>query len=71
MGQTEKVEKAPKTSWFAGVKAEFKKIIWPDRKSVARQTIAVVSVSVVVGLIIALMDWIIQYGVDFLVRFSL
>ena len=25
MGQTENVEKAPKTSWFDGVKAEFKK----------------------------------------------
>ena len=70
MGQTEKVEKTPKASWFKGLKAEFRKVIWPDRKSVVRQTIAVVSVSVVVGLIIALMDWIIQYGVDFLVGFS-
>ena len=64
-------EKAPVVkSWFKGLKAEFKKVIWPDRKSVVRQTIAVVSVSVVVGLIIALMDWIIQYGVDFLIGFS-
>ena len=63
MGQT---EKAPKTSWFHGLKQEFKKISWTDRKSVVKQTIAVVSVSVVVGLIIAVLDWIIQYGVDFL-----
>ena len=70
MEQTEKVEKTPKASWFKGLKVEFKKVIWPDRKSVVRQTIAVVSVSVVVGLIIALMDWIIQYGVDFLIGFS-
>ena len=63
MGQT---EKAPKTSWFHGLKQEFKKISWTDRKSVVKQTIAVVSVSVVVGLIIALLDWMIQYGVDFL-----
>ena len=63
MGQT---EKAPKTSWFHGLKQEFKKISWTDRKSVVRQTIAVVSVSVVVGLIIAVLDWMIQYGVDFL-----
>lgn len=41
MGQTENVEKAPKTSWFDGVKAEFKKIIWPEQKSVVRQTIAI------------------------------
>ena len=70
MGQTEKVEKTPKTSWFVGLKAEFAKIFWPDRKTVVRQTIAVVSVSIVVGLIIALMDWAIQYGVDFLVGFK-
>ena len=67
MGQT---EKTPKTSWFHGMKLEFKKISWPDRKSVMKQTVAVISVSVVVGLIIALLDWVIQYGVDFLVSFK-
>ena len=71
MGETEKVvEKAPKKSWFTGLKAEFKKIIWPDKKSLVKQTVAVVAVSVVLGLIIALMDYIIQFGVDFLVRIS-
>ena len=67
MGQT---EKTPKTSWFTGLKQEFAKISWTDRKSVVKQTIAVVSVSVVVGLIIALLDWMIQYGVDFLLGLS-
>ena len=67
MGQTENVEKAPKTSWFDGVKAEFKKILWPEQKSVVRQPIAVIVTSVVVGLIIALLDWAIQHGVNFLV----
>lgn len=70
MGQTEKVEKAPKTSWFTGLKAEFRKIIWPDQKSLVRQTIAVVAVSVVTGLIIAILDWLIQYGVNFLIGFN-
>ena len=70
MEETEKVEKAPKKSWFTGLKAEFKKIIWPDKKSLGRQTTAVVAVSVVLGLIIALMDYIIQYGVDFIVGLS-
>ena len=63
MGQT---EKTPKTSWFHGLKQEFKKISWTDRKSVVKQTVAVVAVSIVVGLIIALIDWMVQYGVDFL-----
>ena len=71
MGETEKLEKAPKTSWFAGLKAEFKKIIWPNKQSLARQTVAVIAVSVVLGLMIALMDYIIQVGVDFLVGLSL
>ena len=60
-------EKAPKTSWFTGLKAEFNKIIWPDKKSLTRQTVAVVAVSVILGLIIAVLDVIIKYGVDFLV----
>lgn len=70
MGETENVDKAPKQSWFTGLSAEFKKIIWPDKKSLVRQTTAVVAVSVVLGLIIALLDFAIQYGVDFLVGLS-
>lgn len=67
MGQT---EKTPKQSWFQGLGQEYKKISWTDRKSVVKQTVAVVTVSVAVGLIIALIDWMIQYGVDFLLGLS-
>ena len=70
MGQSENTEKARKTSWFTGLKAEFNKIIWPDQKSLVRQTVAVVAVSVVTGLIIALLDWLIQHGVNFLIGLS-
>lgn len=65
---TNKVEKTQKTSWFAGLKAEFSKIIWPDKQSLVRQTTAVVAVSVVLGLIITLLDYLIQYGIDILVK---
>ena len=51
MGQNEKVEKAPKTSWFSGLKSEFQKIIWPEKQSVIRQTLAVIAVSVVIFLL--------------------
>ena len=68
MGETENKITAVKESWFAGLKAEFKKIIWPTKESLARQTTAVVIVSVVLGLIITLLDTIIQYGVNFLVN---
>lgn len=68
MGETE--NKAQKMSFFKGLSAEFKKIIWPDKKSLARQTTAVIAVSVVMGLVIALLDYIVQYGVDFLIGLS-
>ena len=69
MGQNEKVEKAPKTSWFSGLKAEFQKIIWPEKQSVIRQTMSVLAVSGVPGLIMPLLDWSIQQGVAFLIGF--
>ncbi|MCD7738247.1 MAG: preprotein translocase subunit SecE [Lachnospiraceae bacterium] len=62
-----KPEKKPKDSFFKGVKAEFKKITWPDRNTVVKQSAAVISISVVVGVIIAVLDMIIQYGISFII----
>lgn len=55
-----------KPSFFEGVKSEFKKISWPDRQSTLKQSIAVVAISVVLGVIIAVLDYVAQYGVNFL-----
>ena len=44
----------------------FCKISWPDRQSTLKQSVAVVAISVVVGVIIAVLDYFIQYGVNFL-----
>lgn len=59
-------EKKAKPSFFKGVKSEFKKISWPDRQSTLKQSVAVVAISVVVGVLIAVLDYVIQYGVNFL-----
>ena len=61
-------DKTQKKSWFKGLSREFKKIIWSDKMTVAKQTAAVVSVTVVLGAIIAIIDFIAQYGMDLLVR---
>ena len=61
-------EKTQKTSWFKGLSKEFKKIIWPDKMTIATQTAAVVSVSVVLGIIIAIVDFAARYGIDLLVK---
>lgn len=61
-------EKTKKPRFIDGLKAEFKKISWPDRQSTFKQSVAVVAISVVLGLIIAVLDFIIQFGVDKLTR---
>ena len=66
MGSEKNIE-TQKTSWFTGLKAEFRKIIWPTKESVAKETTAVVITSIILVLIIAILDFIIQYGVNFLV----
>ena len=60
------VEKKQKTNWFKGLKAEFKKFIWPDKKTLLKQTVAVVICSVVIGLLISLFDSLFTGGVQLL-----
>ena len=60
--------KTQKKSWFKGLQAVFKKVIWPDKKTLARQTTAVVAVSVILGALIAVIDAILQFGLELLVR---
>ena len=61
-------KKAQKTSWFQGFKAEFTKGLWPDKKTLAKQPAAVVSVSVFLGALISVIDVIVKYGIDLLVK---
>ena len=60
--------KTPKKSWFKGLQAEFKKVIWPDKRTLARQTTAVVAVSLILGALIAIIDAILQFGIELLMR---
>lgn len=66
MEDSAKKEKASKPSFFKGLKAEYKKIVWPDKNEVLKQSVAVVCISIVLGAIIAVLDLFVQYGVDFL-----
>jgi preprotein translocase subunit SecE len=63
-------ERSSFEKWADGLKAEFRKIIWPDQKTIVRQTGAVVCVSVVLGIMITILDFIFQHGVDFVVNFK-
>ena len=60
-------EKVQKRSFFKGLKSEFKKVIWPDKTTLAKQSVAVVIAMIILGIIIAVLDVLIQYGVNFLI----
>ena len=67
MGDSPKTEKkSGLKDFFKGVKTEFKKISWPDKTTLLKQSVVVVTISIVLGLLITLMDTIIQFGVNFL-----
>ena len=53
-----------KKGFFKGVKSEFKKISWPGRKTLIKETVAVVVYSVILGGFIALIDLAIKYGIN-------
>lgn len=60
-----------KDSFWKGVKAEFNKIAWPDKKETVKQSVAVLGVSVVLGLVITFLDTIIQFGINFLTNIGM
>lgn len=60
-------KKKAKAGFFAQVKAEFKKIIWPSKQSLFRQTVAVIVATLVVGIIIFAVDYVIKLGLGYLV----
>ena len=65
MAESAKTDKKA-VRFFDGVKAEFKKISWPDKDSLLKQSVAVVVISLVVGAIITVLDFGLQYGVGFI-----
>lgn len=44
------------STFFKGVKAEAKKIAWPNREQTVKQTIAVIVISVILSVFIRLVD---------------
>ena len=67
MGDSPKTEKkSGLKDFFKGVKTEFKKISWPDKTTLLKQSVVVITISIVLGLLITFMDTVIQYGVNLL-----
>ena len=61
-------KKEKKTGFFKTVAAEFKKIIWPTKESLLRQSVAVTVIAIVLGGLITVFDFLIQYGINFITQ---
>ena len=68
MAEGKKKNDATPTRWIDGLKSEFRKIIWPNKEDLAKQTTAVIIVSVIVGAVITVIDSLLKYGIDWIVR---
>ena len=73
MAEKEKDKKKEKKSgqaktWFDGLRTEFKKIIWPDKNTLVKQTVAVVAITAVLGVLISVFDAAILEGINLLMK---
>lgn len=64
MGSKSEEKSTLKRSWFQELKAEFHKIIWPDKNSLIKQSIAVIIIAIIVGCIVALVDMGLMEGLN-------
>ena len=55
-------------AFFKGVSNEFKKIVWPTKETLAKETLAVIVISVILGIIIAILDWALQLGLGLIIK---
>lgn len=61
-------EKKVKKSWFKGLKSEFRKIIWTDKKTLGKQTIAVTVISIILCVLITLVDSVVLEFVNLIIK---
>ncbi len=53
--------------WFREMKAEFKKIVWPTPKKVAKDTAVVLAMVIVIGVLVWALSLLFHWGVSFIV----
>lgn len=58
MAETTAAKNGGVVGFFKGVRSEFKKIVWPHFDVLMKQTGIVVVVSLIIGLLVAGIDWI-------------
>lgn len=54
-------KKVNKVNFFQNVKSEFRKIIWPQKNALTKESVAVIVTTVILGGVVAVLDLGIQY----------
>ena len=60
--------KRQKKNWFQGLRSEFKKIVWTDRPTLAKQIVAVTVITIILAVMISIMDSAILEGINLLMK---
>ncbi len=54
--------------FFKGLKTEFNKILFPNRQDIVKETTATIVVSLLIGVVIAVLDLIMKTGLGFILK---
>ena len=64
----ETTDKVQKKGFFQGLKSEFSKIVWTEKTDLIRQTILVIVISLILGVLITVIDSIVLEGINLIVK---
>ena len=54
--------------FFKELKSEMKKVVWPSRKQVIKNTLVVIASVIIIGIVIWALDMIFSFGLEQLVK---
>ena len=60
-------ETTKKTNWLDAIKTQFKRIIWPTKEEAARRSAVVLAVSILLGVVIAVLDRVLLLLTDVII----
>lgn len=66
MGDNSSKAKTEKKGFFKSLKSEFKKIMWPSKETVFKKSFAVILVTAILSILIAVLDYVVKTGLDIL-----
>ena len=64
----ETTDKAPKKSFFKGVKSEYGKIKWTNKRDLFKQTLLVIVITLFLGVLISGIDSVVLEGLNLLLK---